>query len=201
MEVFYRSLRSFHQYCSWLQEKMLRNKAAPFQQSLLFFWKFSADRVHTARFSVLRLEAFRPHPGRWAPGFEFEDAGQSAEIKFHGDPSKLDLSNPTGQFRVSSCVPGVFVFIGVDCDRMFADLFDTGLIMAYNGVARLLSHSSCLPAQLGWTGSTSSRRAAVPSLLALALTRAESWSGICQDPTSGSRPIRHQPQCCTESDV
>ena len=109
---------------------MLRNKAAPFQQSLLFLWKFSADRVHTARFSVLRLEAFRPHPGRWAPGFEFEDAGQSAEIKFHGDPSKLDLSNPTGHFRVSSCVPGVFAFIGVDCDRMFAGLFDTGLIMA-----------------------------------------------------------------------
>eukprot|EP00434_Breviolum_minutum_P037268 symbB.v1.2.033041.t1/scaffold4051.1/size47670/2 len=57
-----------------------------------------ADLTHNLSFTIKTANprcAFRPHPGRWAPGFEFEDAGQSAEIKFHGDPSKLDLSNPT----------------------------------------------------------------------------------------------------------
>ncbi|CAJ1423008.1 unnamed protein product, partial [Effrenium voratum] len=39
---------------------------------------------------------FRPHPGKFAAGFEYEHAGKSAGFEFDGDPSKQDMTNPVG---------------------------------------------------------------------------------------------------------
>lgn len=61
----------------------------------------SVDIEMTAHFEHTKqclpvAEVFRPHPGKFAAGFEYEHAGKSAGFEFDGDPSKQDMTNPVG---------------------------------------------------------------------------------------------------------